>query len=78
MQTGKFRNRLLSTAIIAGAAGFLLPATAVAQDDVERVADGAGQAEEAVSRQETIVVTGSLIPQTGNLVETSPVTEIGA
>ena len=78
MQTGKFRNRLLSTAIIAGAAGFLLPATAVAQDDVERVDDGAGQAEEAVSRQETIVVTGSLIPQTGNLVETSPVTEIGA
>ena len=78
MKTRNFRNRLLSTAIIAGAAGLLLPASAMAQDDVERVDAGSGDADEAVARQETIVVTGSLIPQTGNLVETSPVTEIGA
>ena len=63
-----WKSRLLASSVFAGAAIGLAAGPAVAQEN--------GEDEEA--RQETIVVTGSLIPQSGNLVETSPVTEIGA
>ena len=66
------KSRLLATSVFAGAA---LAATtsmlAVAQET-----DGTEAAEEEAV-QETVIVTGTLI-QSGNLVETSPVTSIGA
>ena len=71
------RNRLLSSALLASVAALWLPATALAQDDVERL-EASPAAEDDVARQETVVVTGSLIPKSGNLVETSPVTQIGS
>ncbi|WP_300395728.1 TonB-dependent receptor [Henriciella sp.] len=73
----KLKTHLLSS-VFAGAAALTLAAPAYAQDDVERVDPPASVQEDDVARQETIVVTGSLIPQSGNLVATSPVTEIGA
>jgi len=73
------KRHLLSSAVFAGVAMTMLAAPAIAQDDVERVdTPAASVTEDEVSRQQTVVVTGSLIPQTGNMVETSPVTEIGA
>lgn len=65
MQGYSLKRRLLASSVFAGAAFGLVGAPAVAQEDEEAV-------------QETIVVTGSLIPQAGNLVETSPVTQIGS
>ena len=66
------KSRLLATSVFAGAA-FAASASmlAIAQetDVIEPVED------EAV--QETVIVTGTLI-QSGNLVETSPVTSLGA
>ena len=76
MSKKHFRSRFLPSALLAGVAAAALPSTAIAQEDVDRLDDQAGEAEEEVSRQDVVVVTGSLIPQTGNLVETSPVTAI--
>ena len=71
------KSRLLATSVFAGVAvGFTL-SSAIAQEDDTPVAVVDAAAED-VSVQETVVVTGSLIPQSGNLVETSPVTTIGA
>lgn len=71
------KSRLLATSVFAGVAvGFTL-SSAIAQEDDTPVAVVDAAADD-VSVQETVVVTGSLIPQSGNLVETSPVTTIGA
>lgn len=70
----KLKNRLLATSVFAGMALGLGGFNAAAQDEVEVVT----AAEDADAVQETIIVTGSLIPTSGNLVETSPVTEITA
>ena len=78
MRKTNLKTRLLSTAFLAGIATTALPHSALAQDNDEAVETTPQQTEDAVARQETVVVTGSLIPQSGNLVETSPVTEIGA
>ncbi|WP_035571313.1 TonB-dependent receptor domain-containing protein [Hyphomonas adhaerens] len=51
---------------------------AVAQEADEAVDTVATAADETEARQETVVITGSLIPQNGNLVETSPVTQLSA
>lgn len=77
MNVTTLKKHLLSSAVFAGAAMTVFSAPALAQDDVERVDPPAAVGEEE-ARQETVVVTGSLIPQSGNMVETSPVTEIGA
>ena len=69
------KKHLLTSAVFAGAAMTVFAAPAFAQDDVERVEAAPADAE---ARQETVVVTGSLIPQSGNLVATSPVSEIGS
>ena len=71
------KTRLLASSVFAGAAlaaAAALPAHAQ-EDEVIAVTE-AGDEEAAV--QQTIVVTGSLIPQSGNLVETSPVTSLGS
>ena len=71
------KTRLLASSVFAGAAlaaAAVMPAYAQ-EDEVIAVTD-AGDEEAAV--QQTIVVTGSLIPQSGNLVETSPVTSLGS
>jgi outer membrane receptor protein involved in Fe transport len=71
------KSRLLATSVFAGVAvGFTL-SSAIAQEDDTPVAVVDAAADD-VSVQETVVVTGSLIPQSGNLVETSPVTTIGS
>lgn len=57
------KRRLLASSVFAGAALGMMVAPAVAQEDEESV-------------QQTVVVTGSLIPTDGNLVETSPVTSL--
>ena len=73
------KKRLLASSVFAGAAlaaAAALPAYAQdADEDVIAVAEADG---EEASVQQTIVVTGSLIPQSGNLVETSPVTSLGS
>lgn len=72
------KKRLLASSVFAGAAfavAAVLPA--YAQEDEEIIAVSNGADEEAAI-QEKIIVTGSLIPQSGNLVETSPVTELGS
>ena len=76
MNGNKLKKHLLTSAVFAGAAMSVFAAPAFAQDDVERVDPPA--AVDAEARQDVVVVTGSLIPQSGNLVETSPVTEIGS
>ena len=73
MKSNQTKTWLTRTTVLASFAGALLAPISYAQDTVEPAAEEV--ADEA--RQETIVVTGSLIP-TGNLVETSPVTAIGA
>ncbi|KCZ65549.1 hypothetical protein L53_15255 [Hyphomonas sp. L-53-1-40] len=69
----------MASSVFAGAAlaaAAALPAYAQdADEDVIAVAEADG---EEASVQQTIVVTGSLIPQSGNLVETSPVTSLGS
>ncbi|MEQ3651642.1 TonB-dependent receptor [Hyphomonas sp.] len=74
------KKRLLASSVFAGAAlaaAAALPAYAQdADEDVIAVTEAGG--EEEASVQQTIVVTGSLIPQSGNLVETSPVTSLGS
>ena len=72
------KKHLLSSAVFAGASMTLVAAPSFAQDDVETVPAVSAIDEDEVARQETVVVTGSLIPSSGNLVATSPVTEIGA
>lgn len=76
MNGNTLKRHLLSSAVFAGVAMTMFAAPALAQDDVERV--DTPVAEDEVARQQTVVVTGSLIPQSGNMVETSPVTEIGS
>lgn len=61
--------------MLAGFASLLLSPIAIAQD-AETVDQPAEKVEDE-ARQETITVTGSLIPS-ANLVETSPITTIGA
>jgi|TARA_R110001583_G_scaffold112612_1_gene262009 outer membrane receptor protein involved in Fe transport len=74
------KKRLLASSVFAGAAlaaAAALPAYAQdADEDVIAVTEAGG--EEEASVQQTIVVTGSLIPQSGNLVETSPVTSLSS
>tara|TARA_R110000868_G_scaffold13622_2_gene63283 strand:+ start:12918 stop:15986 length:3069 start_codon:yes stop_codon:yes gene_type:complete len=74
------KKRLLASSVFAGAAivaAAALPAYAQdADEDVIAVTEAGGDEEASV--QQTIVVTGSLIPQSGNLVETSPVTSLGS
>ncbi len=65
MHTPEWKSRLLASSVLIGTT-LALAGPAAAQD-----------AAEEESRQETVFVTGSLIPQIGNLVETSPVTTIG-
>ena len=78
MSEFNLKTRLLASSVFAGAALAAVAALpAYAQDADEVIAvETAGEDEEAV--QQTIVVTGSLIPQSGNLVETSPVTSLGS
>lgn len=72
-----FKSRLLASSLFAGAAIWMTGVQAFAQeDDVETVDTAVDDGEELV--QERILVTGSLIPTSGNLVASSPVTEIGA
>lgn len=79
MSEHNFKTRLLTSSVFAGAALVALAAMpAAAQDADDEVVAVEAAAEDAESVQETIVVTGSLIPQAGNLVETSPVTSIGS
>lgn len=78
MNGNKLKIHLLSSAVFAGAAMLAFSAPAYAQDDVDRVDQPAAGEEDAVARQQTVVVTGSLIPQSGNMVETSPVSTIGS
>lgn len=66
MKPLNIKNCLVQTTIIAGLAGFVSTPFALAQDADEE------------SRQETVLVTGSLIPQSANLVGTSPVSTINA
>ncbi|QYJ00989.1 TonB-dependent receptor [Thalassovita mediterranea] len=68
------KKHLLTSAVFAGAAMTVFASPAFAQDDVETVP----AQEEAEARQQTVVITGSLIPQSGNLTATSPVTELDA
>jgi iron complex outermembrane recepter protein len=68
---------LLATSAIAGVGLVSLGMTAHAQDAETVSAPLEAQAEEE-ARQETVTITGSLIPTSGNLIETSPVTSIGA
>ncbi|WP_300376527.1 TonB-dependent receptor [Henriciella sp.] len=56
----------------------MFAAPAIAQEDNAESVETVPAQEDEVARQETVVVTGSLIPSSGNLVATSPVTEIGA
>jgi outer membrane receptor protein involved in Fe transport len=75
------KSRLLASSVFAGAAfaaqaGLL--ANAQEEEAVETVAPVSAVTEDDVARQEKIVVTGSLIPQSGNLVETSPVTQLSS
>ena len=67
MKFHTFKKNLIKTTILAGLAGSLM-APAIAQD---------AEGEEDTGRMETITVTGTLIPS-ANLVESSPVTAIGA
>ncbi|WP_018146654.1 TonB-dependent receptor domain-containing protein [Henriciella marina] len=76
MNANTLKKQLLTSAVFAGAAMTVFSAPAFAQDDVDRVEAPASV--EAEARQQTVVVTGSLIPSSSNLTSTSPVTEIGA
>lgn len=79
MNGNTLKRHLLTSAVFAGAAMTAFSAPAFAQDEVDRVDQPvAVTAEDEVARQETVVVTGSLIPQSGNLTATSPVTELGS
>ena len=79
MNGKSMKSRLLASSVFAGAA-FMAQASmlAVAQEADEAVDTVATVADETESRQATVVITGSLIPQNGNLVETSPVTQLSA
>ena len=79
MNGKSMKSRLLASSVFAGAA-FMAQASmlAVAQEADEAVDTVATAADETESRQATVVITGSLIPQNGNLVETSPVTQLSA
>ncbi|MEO1660575.1 MAG: TonB-dependent receptor [Pseudomonadota bacterium] len=70
MNKKSIRRRLVQSTVLAGLAGLTLAPTALAQDAVDAGDDEA--------RQDTIYITGSLIPQSQNLVGTSPVSTIGA
>lgn len=65
MKIQNIRRRLITTTLLGGLATSMVIPMAIAQDVSE---------EEA--RQETVIVTGSLIPQAENLVGTSPVSTI--
>ncbi|MBB4659774.1 TonB-dependent receptor domain-containing protein [Parvularcula dongshanensis] len=67
MSKSKLMERLLQTTIVAGAMAAAAPALA---QETAQSGDGAPQ--------DVITVTGSRIQRDGNLVETSPVTQIGA
>lgn len=66
MKKPNMRRLTLQTTIIAGLAGIGLSPVAMAQDADEE------------ARQETVIVTGTLIPQSENLIGTSPVSTIDA
>lgn len=77
MQKTSLRHRALRTTIIAGIAGLSFGQCAIAQQDTQRVDAGDTPVDE-VARQETVYVTGSLIPQSQNLIGTSPVSSVTA
>ena len=70
MKKNSIRRRLIQSTVLAGFAGVAVASSAMAQEEAV--------AAEGEARQETIFVTGSLIPQSANLVGTSPVSTIGA
>ena len=71
MYTQTFRSVLLGSALwVTG-----LAATA---QDVEQIDPNSAAADTSESRQETVTVTGTRIPEAANLIATSPVTSIGA
>ncbi|MEL7452800.1 MAG: TonB-dependent receptor plug domain-containing protein, partial [Pseudomonadota bacterium] len=77
MKYSNLRTRLAqATAVSLLIGGYALPGS-WAQEDTITLDQDAGAVEEE-ARQETIVVTGSLIPQSANLVGTSPVSTISA
>jgi len=72
------KKRLLTSAVFAGTALTVFAAPALAQEAQDTPVAVTAVDEDDVARQQTVVVTGSLIPQSGNLTATSPVTELGA
>ena len=78
MNGNTLKKRLLTSAVFAGTALTVFAAPALAQETQDTPVAVTAADEDDVARQQTVVVTGSLIPQSGNLTATSPVTELGA
>lgn len=66
MSSQTLRDKLITTSIISGCCALATPLLATAQSDVS----------DDIYRQQTVTVTGSRIPDTANLVATSPVTTL--
>lgn len=77
MKTSGLRARLIKATAITTLFGTLAVPFAAAQDDTITL-DPDASAIEDEARQDTIIVTGSLIPQAANLVGTSPVSTISS
>lgn len=76
MNYRKLKTRLVQATAITALASAMAISGAIAQEDT--VSEVAVNSVEDEARQETVVVTGSLIPQSANLIGTSPVSTIGA